>query len=49
MEQATAKSLGGNGGCRIIEQKFIVSIDVVFDVSIMLHPRKESIVSVGNE
>jgi hypothetical protein len=29
--------------------KFIISRDVVFDESVMLHPRKESIVSAGKE
>jgi hypothetical protein len=29
--------------------KFIISRDVVFDESAMLHPRKESVVSTGKE
>jgi hypothetical protein len=29
--------------------KFIISRDVVFDESVMLHPRKESVVSAGKE
>jgi hypothetical protein len=29
--------------------KFIISRDVVFDESAMLHPRKESVVSAGKE